>query len=68
MTQETDTLYSAMGEAETYAKDLEVKLAEAKLIIDGLLLAMDRAKHEGSYVYDTATYARAVQRAQEFIK
>lgn len=67
MTIETDTLYSSLGEAEAHAKDLEAKLAEAKLIIDALLLIMDRAKNEGSYIYQSAAYARAVEHGQQFI-
>lgn len=68
MTTETDTLYSSLGEAENHAKHVEAKLAEARLIIDALLLTLDRAKNEGSYVYQTAAYARAVERGQAFIR
>lgn len=65
---ETDTLYSALGEAENHAKDLETKLAEAKLIIDGLLVFLGRAQHEGSHVFSTLSYGQQVKRAQDFIR
>lgn len=68
MTTETDTLYSSLGEAERYAKDLEAKLALANLVIDDLVRVTKRLKSEGSYVMKTAAFAWAIEQGEQFIR
>lgn len=65
---ETDTLYSALGEAETHAKDLEGKLNEAKNRISALLTAMKMAESHGPHIFDSVNYKAAIAKAEKFLQ
>lgn len=50
MTTETDTLYSSLGEAERYVKELEGRLASAIQNIDGIIEAAEDGQDQASTI------------------
>lgn len=67
MTIENDSLYSSLGEAEKYAKDLERQLAEAKNVVTALLVAMAMAEQSGPGVIGSSNYKKAIAKAESFL-
>lgn len=63
MTTETDTLYSSLGEAERYAKELEGKLEEAKILIKH----MHQMLWQGRVVFGSAGIQFAIEESQNFL-